>query len=96
MGSGILLPTFVKLLEAFLETILQFSDFLGARKSMSFQIIFYSQKQEKWVSDKSEEYDGCSEAVMLCWASYFWTTNNYVQGYAALTTRHPSVRKSWH
>jgi hypothetical protein len=55
LGSNRLLPMFVKLLEALLETILQYackwfchfcSDFLNVSKTLSFQNNFNSQKQE--------------------------------------------------
>jgi hypothetical protein len=65
------MPMFVKVLEAFLETIIQCpskcsrcfcSDFLNAQKLLSFQNTLFSQNLVKWGGDRSVEYGGCSKA----------------------------------
>jgi hypothetical protein len=82
LGSSSVLSVFLKLIEAFLETVFQYryqcshhfcSDFFGGMKHCPFRILF-SPGNNKNIDDKSREY-GRSKAITLCLARYVLTTN---------------------
>jgi hypothetical protein len=81
LGQWQLLPMFVRLLEAFLKTLVSAAVAsaltLGARESLPSHGAFYSSgNRKKSGGDKSGEYGGCFKTVTLCSATYFSTSND--------------------
>jgi hypothetical protein len=80
LDSDTLLPTFVKLLEAF-RYFCQFSrpfcsDVLDALETLSFQNTFSRGNRKKSGGDNAEEYLESSKAVTLRLEGHFLTTND--------------------